>query len=90
MINLSQNSRAYSIAYSCRMIFCCFITTTKMFTLLLYHLHISLGLQLLKNRPRIHVQKKKHYNRAFYWGKQKHNVKSHAEINSFQYPPTLS
>ena len=73
MINLSQNSRAYSIPYSCKMIFFCFITTTKMFTLLLYHLHVSLGLQLLKKQTEDSRAKKKHYNRAFYWGKPKHN-----------------
>ena len=76
MINLSQNSRAYSIPYSCRMIFFCFITIIKLFTLLWYHLHVSLGLQLIKKEDRgFKCKKKKHYNRAFYWGKQKHNVK---------------
>ena len=74
MINLSQNSRAYSIPYSCRMIIFCFITTIKLFTLLLYHLHVSLGLQLIKKEDRGSKCKKKHYNRAFYWGKQKHSV----------------
>ena len=80
MINLSQNSRAYSIPYSCKMIFCCFITTTKMFTLLLYHLHVSLGLQLLKNRPRINVQKKSITIEHFIGGNQSIISKSHAEI----------
>ena len=74
MINLSQNSRAYSILYSCRMIIFCFITTIELFTLLLYHLHVSLGLQLIKKEDRGSKCKKKHYNRAFYWGKQKHSV----------------
>ena len=35
-------------------------------------------------------KKDKHQNRAFYWGNKSIMGKSHAEINSFQYPPTVS
>ena len=52
LITLSQKSRVYSIPYSRRMIIFCFITTIKLFTLLLYHLHVSLGLQLIKKEDR--------------------------------------
>ena len=76
MITLSQKFRAYSIPYSYRMIIFCFITTIKLFTLLLYHLHVSLGLQLIKKEDRGFKCKKKHYNRAFYWRKQKHSMQN--------------
>lgn len=75
MINLSQNSRAGSIPYSRKMIILCFITTIKLFTLLLYHLHVSLGLQLIKKGPEdVSEKKQQHYSRAFDWGKQQHNM----------------
>ena len=91
LITLSQKSRAYSIPYSRRMIIFCFITTIKLFTLLLYHLHVSLGLQLIKKEDRGFKCKKKSITiEHSLEGNKSIMGKSNAEINSFQYPPTLS
>ena len=90
MINLSQNSKAYSIPYSRKMIIFCFITPIKLFTLLLYYLHVSLGLQMIKKKKTEDLTAKKSITiEHFIGGNKRIMCKSHAEINSFQYPPTL-